>query len=463
MQPRVCVRGWCLASVGLLALVWPPNVAAAVDDSPGGLVRRAFFGAQIRPPTAVERQSQGLKDGAGLAIQRVFPDSSAASADIRVGDVLTAINGKSLTSDSTEFIDWISAQRAGETLVLDFVRDRQAHTAKIALKARPLQKSDAYAVIYGSVVSRETRLRTIVTRPKDKEKHPALFLIQGVGSFSFETNPSAPGAYGRMIDDFTRRGFVTMRVDKPGQGDSEGGPTRDIDFETELDGYRQTLKALKTLDFVDRENVIIFGHSMGGVMGPLLAAETPVKGIAVFGTVAKTWHEYTQENVRRQQALAGSSFAETDRDLRRDAAIDHYLSQGLSPTEIAAAHPELKTRLDDWYIEGKYLLGTHYSFFRQLAAKNLAEAWEKFGGHTLAVWGKSDFLSGEEDHALIARIINRAHPGRGVFLASDGIDHGFNRSPSQEESFQNFRKPDREFNPVFLDALRNWAMTVCKG
>ena len=36
-----------------------------------------------------------------------------------------------------------------------------------------------------------------------------------------------------------------MMVDKPGCGDSEGGPWPEIDFYTELDGYRQGLKALK--------------------------------------------------------------------------------------------------------------------------------------------------------------------------------------------------------------------------
>jgi hypothetical protein len=62
----------------------------------------------------------------------------------------------------------------------------------------------------------------------------------------------------------------------------------------------------------------------------------------------------------------------------------------------------------------------------------------------------------------IARIINRAHPGYGVFLTLDGIDHGFSRALSQNDSFKNFRKPDREYNPVFLDALRDWASKVVR-
>ena len=112
-------------------------------------------------------------------------------------------------------------------------------------------------------------------------------------------------------------------------------------------------------------------------------------------------------------ALAGSDFAEIDRILRKEANIDHYINEGLSPSEIVAKHPELKEQVDERYAEGKYHATTHYEYFRQLATKNLAEAWQKFGGRTLAAWGKADFISAEEDHALIARIINQRAQGTG--------------------------------------------------
>jgi pimeloyl-ACP methyl ester carboxylesterase len=459
MQRRRIAGRVGTALVGVWSFVSPALATAAAEVRPGGLARRAFFGVEIRPATADERAKQRLEEEHAVLVERVLPDSSAAAADVRPGDLLLALDGKGIANPS-RLIEALSASRAGDRVTIALARDGAKVTKTVALQPRPYETSDGWRVIYGSVVSRGKRLRTIVTRPKDDRRHPALFLIQGLGSFSVENAPGGAGPYARIIGDFAGRGFVTMRVDKPGQGDSEGGPTQDIDFETELDGYRQALRALKALDFVDPGNVIIFGHSMGGVMGPLLAAEDPVKGIAVYGTVARTWHEYTLENVRRQQALGGFGFAEIDRTVRKDVAIDHFLMEGLSPSEIAARHPELKGRIDDWYADGKHHAATHYAYFRQLAGQNLAEAWEKFGGHALAVWGKADFISGEEDHALIARIVNRTRPGRAVFLALDGIDHAFCRASSQEESFKDFRKPGREFNPAFLVALRDWTTKV---
>ena len=58
---------------------------------------------------------------------------------------------------------------------------------------------------------------------------------------------------------------------------------------------------------IDQDKILIFGHSMGGCEGPIIATEFPVKGIAVYGTVTRTWHEYMLENLRRQAPLAGTS------------------------------------------------------------------------------------------------------------------------------------------------------------
>jgi hypothetical protein len=47
------------------------------------------------------------------------------------------------------------------------------------------------------------------------------FRVQGIGLASID-NPVGPlGSYKILVDDFARRGFVTLRVDKPGCGDSE--------------------------------------------------------------------------------------------------------------------------------------------------------------------------------------------------------------------------------------------------
>src|SRR5262249_44506039 len=151
-----------------------------------------------------------------------------------------------------------------------------------------------YDVIYRHVLSHGKKIRTIITHPKKPGKHPGFMFIQGYSPVSYDfTLEGSTGDIstidGPILFEFANSGFVTMRVEKPGVGDSEGGPFAELDFTTELDIYRQALKQLKELSDVDSENVFIFGHSMGGAFGPMIAAENRVKGLVVYGVASRTW------------------------------------------------------------------------------------------------------------------------------------------------------------------------------
>jgi hypothetical protein len=423
------------------------------------LKRSAFFGARLGAPSAEDRAKARVAEG-GAVVQQVFPGSTAEAVGLRVGDVLTAVAGRPGAGPAA-FVSAIAGRKAGDTLRIAWSRAGEMTEKEITLRGRPFEASDAFEVLYGSIPARAGRLRTIVTRPKGAGKHPALFFIQGIGGYSIETAVGGPMGYREIIDGFTRAGYVTFRVEKPGQGDSEGGPTLDVDFDTELDGYRQGLKALRKHDFVDADNVLIFGHSMGGVWGPLLGAEGGVKGIAAYGTIAKTWVEYVLENTRRQEELAGEDPAAIDLHLRQEALIQTLmLLANQSADEVVAKHPDLRARLFETWTDGTSLGGRNRAFFRQLASKNLADAWSRFDGHALAVWGEADYVSGRADHELIAHLVNRSHPGRGRFLALPDSDHGFARAHTLADAFAQNRAGTPAFNPAIVAALLSWADTV---
>jgi dienelactone hydrolase len=442
------------AVTAVSSVAWIPDVQG---DAGLDLKRGAFFGAKVGAVSDEIRENLKLDADTGVAVEQVFAGSTAAEAGFKAGDILLAVNGTKI-SGAGSFVQTIAGLKAGASLAIEFRRGDAPAKSTVTLKPRPFEKSDAYEVIYGSVPSRGGRLRTIVTRPHGEGKRPALFLIQGVGLASID-NPVGPvGSFRTIVDDFTRHGFVTLRVDKPGCGDSEGGPGRDVDFDTELDGYRQALRMLKARADVDSSRVFIFGHSMGGVMAPLVATEIPVKGIVVYGTITRTWTEYMLENIRRQMELADNDPSMIDSNLRNVAALLTYLySEKMSPKDIAAKHPQLRDLLGQWVTDDRYFVDRSLTFFGQLADKNLGKAWESYEGHALAIWGKGDFVSNEDDHALIARIVNRDHPGQGTFLAMDGIDHGFYRAASRRESFERGQSQQPgEFNPAIIGVCRNW-------
>jgi pimeloyl-ACP methyl ester carboxylesterase len=448
-----------LAAVAL-ALLLTAGAARGADDD---LKRGAFLGAAFGPPAAEDRARAGVAAG-GAVIKQVLPGSTAEAAGLQAGDVITAIGGRPVDGGAG-VVDAMARRKGGDRVTFAWSREGKAESKEVALKERPRESSDAHEVVYGAFPTKAGLLRTILTRPKgsDGKKHPALFFIQGIGGYSIDLGVGpGPMGYRAILDGFARKGYVTFRVEKPGQGDSEGGPTANVDFDTELEGYRQGLKTLRSLDFVDPDRVLVFGHSMGGVWGPLLGAEGGVKGIAIYGTALRTWYEYLLENARRQEELAGIDPAEIDAHLRQDAIIHALLlGAGRSAEQVAAQHPELKDRLFAVWDDGKTFAGRNLAFFRQLAAKNLPEAWSRFNGHALAIWGAADYVSSPDDHRGIARIVNRAHPGKGRYLELTASDHGFARADDPAASFAAASNgPGGEFNPAIVEALLAWADAV---
>lgn len=61
-----------------------------------GYVERGYIGVTVQPVTKEIGDSLGLKESEGALVSGTQPDSPAAKAGIKVGDVITAINGAKL-------------------------------------------------------------------------------------------------------------------------------------------------------------------------------------------------------------------------------------------------------------------------------------------------------------------------------------------------------------------------------
>ncbi|MGL4577073.1 MAG: PDZ domain-containing protein, partial [Burkholderiaceae bacterium] len=176
------------------------------------LPRRAIFGAQLAE----------IKPAPGLRIDKALPGLTAEKLGLRTGDVVTALNGTPINS-IPDLQRWLGTKASGEQVTADVVRDNQKITLRGTLVERPREAAnDAYSVTYGQVPSTRGVLRTISTSPTAQGKHAALLFIQGVTLSSIDFPLTDSNAYAQIVRAFARGGYVTMRVDKPGVGDSQG-------------------------------------------------------------------------------------------------------------------------------------------------------------------------------------------------------------------------------------------------
>jgi dienelactone hydrolase len=340
--------------------------------------------------------------------------------------------------------------RVGDKATFTLLRQGKKVRKQVVFKPFPQEKSALYDVQYSSVQHAGNQLRTIITRPKRaaRAKVPMVLFIQGVGCFSVDNPLLKDDPTNRIIDSLSRHGYATMRVDKTGMGDSKGMPCPESDFHTEAGGYKAGLAAIKRLDFVDQQNIFITGFSIGGIMAPVVAEGEPVKGIVVYGTASRNFIEYQLQNLRRQGELQGMAYDSLTTRLKLAAAAFHLLlTEKQTPAQVLAKYPNARDLIN---------FPQNYRYMQQWEETNLAAAWKKLNTKVLALRGEADYVSYNEDHTLIERIVNREHPGQATFQLLPNVDHYFTKARTMQESLQLSDAPNPEKNFEFMNVILRW-------
>jgi pimeloyl-ACP methyl ester carboxylesterase len=308
-------------------------------------------------------------------------------------------------------------------------------------------------VIYDAVGTQDGKaLRMILTRPHAADRAlPTVFVAGWLSCDSVEAPPGTHDATGHVFQALAQMpGFVTVRVDKPGVGDSQG-LCAETDFTAELSGYRSAFRALSRYSFIDRDSVFLLGISNGGGFAPLVPEGAPVRGYVVDGGWVKTWYEHMLEIERRRLTLSGKTPGEVNEEMRSIGRFyAAYLLEGTAPREILRQHPELASV---WDADLDHQYGRPIAYYQQLQQLNLAEAWSRVKVPTLVLQGEFDWIMSRQDHELIATLVNHNAPGAATFLALPNTGHSFDHYASLDAAFHSHEEP---FDPKVAHVLTDW-------
>src|SRR5258708_6828767 len=215
-----------------------------------------------------------------------------------------------------------------------------SHLALLLLFAS-VQPSHSIETLHRIVVLDGANYSAIITRPQSPGKHPAVFVIGGLGCYSLDD--LKPGdAYYELLNRLSEHGFVTMRVDKNGEGKSQGPPCDSPESDLHLAVRRSItgLNALTSYDFVDRDRIFIFAHSIGPLEGVLVGQKFPVRGFIAAETIGRSWVEYSLDNARRQMLMLGRPYDDADRVVRMVERCQHrFLVEKQTPDTIVKDSP----------------------------------------------------------------------------------------------------------------------------
>ncbi len=408
----------------------------------GPLPRRSFLGLQLESARAAPGAD-------GVRVVNVFHASAASRADVRVGDRLLAIDG-STVSDAARAAEAARRVRSGERVAFRVERDGRPIHLEGEAPAFPVERMDEGEVLLAHVSVGASRLRTVYAIPHGEERHPAILYLQGVRAESCEVPFHPASALFRLVRSWVRAGFVVMRVERSGVGDSEGPSPRTTDLGVELDGYAAALADLQGFEGVASDRVFLFGHSLGGMVAPLVANARSVAGVTVFGTSARRWHDCTIESARRQRILSGLRGGALDEEMARRTELGVKIyREGATPADVFARCPDLSS-LQSHDCEGDTLYGRHVRFFQQLEAVDLAAAWRTVGAKVQIAHGAYDWICSEEEAREIASAVG-SEAGLDVLHR---IGHDMLAHDSLEASFRSAERG--QWDGQVADATRAW-------
>lgn len=401
--------------------------------------------AQVIDDTLPRRASLGVttnQQASNVVVLSVRSGSAAEKAGLKADDTLLALNDKSI-STSTELLELLRVTPSGSKATIKVKRGDQTLTLDAILDGVATEELAGQQVTYGSVLvppsgntTQPYRVRTIVTMPQEKSvaKRPVFVFLQGIYCASIDRPAQLQAADTRLVHAMAQRGFVTLRVDKAGLGDSQGPACGDLDFTSELTAYIEAIKQVKQLEGVDADRVYVFGHSMGGVMVPFVAQATPLRGAIVYGTLARTWLEYTLENTRRQMQLIGATPGEVTDSVRNTARLfGPVFVDKLTPGHVWAKHPELK-EAESPMLDARRIASRDATFYHQLQDLNIAQAWADAQTNVLALHGEFDWVSSKEDHDMIASIVASREGAVAESRTIMFADHGLTSHLTQQMS-----------------------------
>ena len=182
-----------------------------------------------------------------------------------------------------------------------------------------------------------------LTVPEGKGPFPAVIVLAGSGPFDRNgdvdartvaaanaTGQSAPAlssTYRDIAYALAREGFVTLRYDKRGIGNStgEGG-----DFpEPSLRDLKAAVAFLKDNPAVDPGRIALVGHSIGGLWALMEAAEEPeIAAVCLMATPAKPMGEVLVEQVEWFVKSQGGNDTDVATVVAQQRAIYEQLRSG---------------------------------------------------------------------------------------------------------------------------------------
>jgi pimeloyl-ACP methyl ester carboxylesterase len=399
-------------------------LAARLADAQPGTELRAYVAPQAEIPVTVKSVSaEQLPSPAGiLAVRRyeiVFQNPGGALA-------------ASVTIDDRARLVRLDMPAANLRLI-------RSELAGVATRSQPVRnRADTDVIMPAEGFS----LAGTLTMPQalGRLQHPAVVLVGGSGSVDRDEVVAGIPIFAQLAGALADQGFVVLRYDKRGVGQS-GGRNERVTLQDYADDLITTVKWLGKRKDIDPRHITVAGHSEGGAVAMLAAArEKKIASIILIAAPGTAGSELILEQQRHVLDLLATPDAERQSKIELQKQIQAAV---ITDKGWESIPPDLRAQADS-------------PWFRSLLLFDPAKVMPKIKQPILIVQGELDkqVIPRHADAlAELARARKKAGPVEVVRLP--GVNHLLARAETGEVS-EYGALPDKSVTPAAAKAMVEW-------
>lgn len=311
------------------------------------------------------------------------------------------------------------------------------------------------------IIKGQFELGTTITVPKDNgTKYPAVLLVSGSGEIDRDGN--APklklnmNLYNRLSDFFAGMGFVTLRYDKRGIGKSGGSHIKAGLLEL-VDDLNSAVCYLRQQEFVDKNQIIICGHSEGCIATTIYSQQNSVTGLILIAGAGmsmlgclKYQNYLVLQQIKHMKGFKGWLY-------NRLVNENNYMNN-----IINMFHKACKTNKDVIRIQGMKIPAKWAREHAQYSEKILTDILASAEFPILAVTGEDDIQAPPEDISRLASL----HKDHLTSVQIPHMSHVLRVCDGKYDmlAIAKHYKKDlvKPLHPELLDTIEHWVTTNFK-
>lgn len=350
-----------------------------------------------------------------------------------------------------------SLKQAGQEFPLTMKRLADDESPAGLSRPQTPQPPFDYEVEEVSYSSGDITIAGTLTRPRGEGPFPAALLITGSGAQDRDETIFEHKPFAVIADRLTRDGVAVLRVDDRGVGGT-GGDTTTATAEIMLGDINAGVAWLRAREDIDGGRVGLIGHSEGGMLGPMAAAEddeiafvvmlagTGVPSREILLSQGRTAYEGAGASGGKLEQLMGLHAAALDaRGADIEPAVRSLVEAQMAMAGAPMSDEALKAGLAQF----------NSPWFQSFIALDPKDWLTRVRCPTLALIGSLDFQVPPDTNLPAIRAALADNPDA-VVEELEGLNHLF--QTAETGLLDEYARIEETFAPAALEQLATWVV-----